>query len=192
MRRSAAETREHVLQVAHELFYWNGIRATGVDTIAAEAGVTPTTLYRQFPSKDDLIAAYVERANELCQSWFGQVMADETLAPREKILAIFDAHAEQLRPGGFRGCANMMTLAEFPDSTLPAHRYAVKGKDWLRDRLGELTGDLGVPDAPALADRLYLVMEGAKTATMALGAEGPAAQARALVELILDDALRRT
>ena len=53
-RRTAAETREHVLAVAHELFYWHGIRATGVDAIAAEAKVTPATLYRLFASKDDL------------------------------------------------------------------------------------------------------------------------------------------
>ena len=56
----AAETREHVLAVAHELFYWHGIRATGVDAIAAEAEVAPTTLYRLFASKDDLIAAYID------------------------------------------------------------------------------------------------------------------------------------
>lgn len=61
MPRSAADTREHVLEVARELFYWHGIRATGVDRIATEADVSPTTLYRLFTSKDDLVAAYVER-----------------------------------------------------------------------------------------------------------------------------------
>jgi AcrR family transcriptional regulator len=63
--RSAAQTREHVLGVAHELFYWHGIRATGVDRVAAEAAVAPTTLYRLFASKDDLIAAYIARASLL-------------------------------------------------------------------------------------------------------------------------------
>jgi AcrR family transcriptional regulator len=64
-RRTAAQTREHVLAIANELFYWHGIRATGIDAVAAEAGVAPTTLYRLFASKDDLIAAYVERADRL-------------------------------------------------------------------------------------------------------------------------------
>ena len=63
MARSSAQTREHVLAVANDLFYWHGIRATGVDRVAAEAGVAPTTLYRLFASKDDLIAAYIERAD---------------------------------------------------------------------------------------------------------------------------------
>src|SRR5580693_7044872 len=70
MSRSAAATREHVLAVASELFYWNGIRATGIDRVAAEAGVAPTTLYRVFASKDDLIGAYIERADRLYREWF--------------------------------------------------------------------------------------------------------------------------
>src|SRR5690242_11999150 len=70
MPRSSAETREHVLGVAHELFYWHGIRATGVDRVAVAAGVAPTTLYRLFASKDDLIGAYIERADGLYREWF--------------------------------------------------------------------------------------------------------------------------
>ena len=70
MRRSGAQTREHVLEVTHELFYWNGIRATGIDRIAAAADVAPTTLYRLFASKDDLIGAYMERAGQLYRDWF--------------------------------------------------------------------------------------------------------------------------
>ena len=69
MPRSAAETRGHVLAVANELFYWHGIRATGIDRVAAEAGVAPTTLYRLFASKDELIGAYIERADRLYRDW---------------------------------------------------------------------------------------------------------------------------
>ena len=62
-RRSATDTREHILAVAAELFYWEGIHATGVDTVAARAEVAPTTLYRLFASKEDLVTAYVERCS---------------------------------------------------------------------------------------------------------------------------------
>ena len=75
MPRSSADTREHVLGVAHELFYWQGIRATGVDRVAVAAGVAPTTLYRLFASKDDLIAAYIERAGRLYRDWFNAAVA---------------------------------------------------------------------------------------------------------------------
>ena len=64
-----------MLGVAHELFYWHGIRATGVDRVAAEAGVAPTTLYRLFASKDDLVAAYIERAGLLYREWFDAAAA---------------------------------------------------------------------------------------------------------------------
>src|SRR5688572_33469027 len=90
-RRPAAETREHVLDVAHELFYWPGISATGIDRVASEAGVAPTALYRLFPSKDALVAAYIERAQERYQQWFEQATVADGRTPAERILSLFDA-----------------------------------------------------------------------------------------------------
>ncbi len=138
MPRSSAETREHVLGVAHELFYWHGIRATGVDRVAAAAGVAPTTLYRLFASKDDLVAAYIERADRLYREWFDAAAAAGGPDPREQILAVFDALGEQVQPQRCRGCPFLMALAEFPDRAHPAHRAAVAMKVWLRDRFGQL------------------------------------------------------
>jgi len=114
-RRSSAATREHVLAVAHELFYWQGIRATGVDRVAAEAGVGPTTLYRLFASKDDLVAAYVARNDAGYRAWLREVTAPEAGSPRERILGLFDALLEQVQPELCRGCPFLMALAEFPD-----------------------------------------------------------------------------
>src|SRR5690242_20111621 len=85
-RRTAAEMREHLLAVAAELFYGEGIRVTGVDRVAAQAGVGPTTLYRQFDSKDDLVAAYVERGDRLYRQWFDEAVAGAGPAPAERIL----------------------------------------------------------------------------------------------------------
>src|SRR5580658_3065861 len=117
-RRTAAETREHVLAVTQRLFYWNGIRATGVDRIAAEAGVAPPTLYRLFASKDDLVAAYVEANAAGYKEWVTEMTRPELGTPRERILSLFDALGEQVQPERCRGCPFLMTLAEFPD---PAH-----------------------------------------------------------------------
>ena len=190
-RRTAAETREHVLAVAHELFYWHGIRATGVDAIAAEAGVAPTTLYRLFASKDDLIAAYIERADGLYREWLTTATAPVAGPPRERILALFDALDEQVQPQRCRGCPFLMALAEFPDPQLPAHAGAVATKAWVRGRLGELTAAMAVGDPDALADQLALVMEGVYASAQALGAGGPARRARALAETLMDAAARR-
>jgi AcrR family transcriptional regulator len=179
-RRSGADTREHVLEVAHELFYWRGIRATGVDAVAAEAGVAPTTLYRLFASKDDLVAAYVERASRLYREWFDDA-AGAGAGTREHILAVFDALAVQVRPENCRGCPFLMALTEFPEEHLAAHRHAVAVKAWVRRRFAEL----GAPDD--LADDLALVMEGVYASVQALGVDGPARRARRLAEALLDD-----
>src|SRR3954462_5449336 len=95
-RHSATETREHVLAVASELFYWEGIRATGIDRIAAEAEVAPTTLYRLFASKDDLVAAYVAEGADGYRAWLRETTAPSVGTPRERILGLFDAMAEQV------------------------------------------------------------------------------------------------
>jgi AcrR family transcriptional regulator len=190
VRRTAAETRTHVLDVAGELFYWKGIRATGVDQIAAKAEVAPTTLYRLFPSKDDLVGAYVERADQDLRETMA-VAAAARPDPRDQIMAMFDVVNKQIESGQFRGCAMMMTLAEFPDPDLPAHRNAVAGKAWTRRRIGELTDELGVDDPAELADHLTLVLEGMLALSQALGPHGPAEQARHLAEKILTAAAPR-
>jgi AcrR family transcriptional regulator len=191
-RRTAAETREHVLAVAQRLFYWNGIRATGVDSIATEAGVAPTTLYRLFASKDDLVAAYVEANAAGYKEWVTDMTRPELGNPRERILSLFDALGEQVQPERCRGCPFLMTLAEFPDPTHPARVIAIATKAWVRDRLRELTDELSadttVADPVALGDRLAVVMEGVYASVQALGADGPALQARVVAEILIDAA----
>ena len=190
MSRSAAQTREHVLEVAHELFYWNGIRATGVDRVAAEAGVAPTTLYRLFASKDDLVGAYMERAASRYREWFDAAARAGGTDPRQQILSLFDALTEQVQPGQCRGCPFLMALAEFPDPDHPAHRNAVAVKGWVRASLGELVAGLGaVADPEVLADQLALVMEGVYGSVQALGVGGPAQRGRAFAEALLAQAL---
>jgi AcrR family transcriptional regulator len=190
MLRSGARTREHVLETAHALFYWNGIRATGVDTVAQKAQVAPTTLYRLFASKDDLVRAYVERADAQNRNRVDAVMAAADADPRTRILAFFDSLNDQVQPERCRGCAFLMTLAEFPDPALPAHRAAVAAKAWARDHVYELVRDFArgrsVPDEAALADHLVLLMEGVHASSQALGAHGPAGRATAIVEGLLD------
>jgi AcrR family transcriptional regulator len=184
-RRPAAQTREHVLAVANDLFYWQGIRATGIDALAEAAGVAPTTLYRLFPSKDDLVAAYVERAGHNCREWFDKTVEAAGPDPRARILALFDGLEEQVRPENCRGCPFLMALTELPDTSLGAHKHAVATKAWVRKRFGELARDLHVDDPETLADQLTLVFEGVYASVQALGADGPAARARAFAERIL-------
>jgi AcrR family transcriptional regulator len=193
-RRTSAQTREHLLRIAHDLFYWHGIRAVGVDRIAAEAGIAPTTLYRLFASKDDLIAAYVERGADGYREWFTAATRADGRGARERILALFDELLVQIQPDQCRGCPFLMSLAELPDAGHVGHRQAVALKEWVREQLGRLTEELAqsspVTDPAVLADRLALVMEGTYASVQALGIDGPARQARVFAEILLPDAGR--
>lgn len=190
MRRTAAETREHILEVAHELFYWHGIRAVGIDKVAAEAGIAPTTLYRIFAAKDDLIAAYVDRSHDNSVAKFTEAADKAGPDPKDQLLAMFDSLIEQMNPDEFRGCACMMTLAEFPDPELPAHQKAIASKTWVRGRIGELTARIeGVEDPEKLADQLVLIWEGANASAQALGVGGPAKHTREFAETTIAAAI---
>ena len=189
-RPQAAHKRPDALArlgVVRDLFYWDGIRATGVDRVAFEAGVAPTTLYRLFASKYDLVAAYVEREDRLCREWFGATVEAAGQEPRERILALFDALAEQVQPERCRGCPFMLALSEFPDDTLDGHQSAVRVKKWVRVRIRRLVDELCSArarrgsDAAALADHLMLLFEGVYATAQSLGPDGPARRARALV-----------
>jgi AcrR family transcriptional regulator len=189
-RRPAAETREHVLDVAHELFYWKGIRATGIDRVAAEAGVAPTALYRLFPSKDALVAAYIERAERRYREWFEQATAADGRTPAERILSLFEALAERTRPDICRGCPFMLALTEFPDAEVEAHQSSVRLKQWVRGRLRRLAKDHAAScsnevEAGRLADHLTLLFEGVYATVQALGPDGPAKRARQLAAGLL-------
>lgn len=192
-RRTAAETRERILTVAAELFYWNGIRAVGVDRIAADAQVAPPTLYRLFGSKDDLVAAYLRRNDEGYRAWFLEATAPSPDGARARILALFDALTEQVQPDRCRGCPYLMALAEHPDRESEAHRLAVATKAWVRAQFGDLVRDLGpVTDPDLLADQLALLMEGVYASVQALGVDGPARRAMPTAGILLDAAVDRT
>jgi len=192
--RPAAETREHILDVAERLFYWDGIRATGVDKITREAGVAPTTLYRLFASKDDLVAAYVDRYAAGYRDWIDTLTSAPGASPRDRILAFFEGLADNTGPESFRGCPFLMALAEYPDPDSAAHTSAQAVKAWVRDKLRELVAQLpGIaPRARAVvADQLALVVEGIYASTAALGPAGPSRHARSLAALVIDTATGR-
>jgi AcrR family transcriptional regulator len=100
--------RERILLTAHELFYREGIRATGIDRVIADAGVTKVTFYRYFPSKNDLILAFLQYRHELWISWF----TDALQRHGSSIKALTPALAEWLGDKNFRGCAFINSVGE--------------------------------------------------------------------------------
>jgi AcrR family transcriptional regulator len=191
--RPAAETREQILDAAHDLFYWHGIRATGIDRVAEEAGVAPTTLYRLFESKDGLVAAYVERAAAEHREWFEASLGEVDRPTRKRVLDLFKAQEREVEPDRCRGCPFMMALAEIPDEEHPAHREAVAVKAWVRARFRELAGEIvgaGSAGARELGDQLALVFDGAYASAQSLQADAPTASARAVAQALIGQSHR--
>jgi AcrR family transcriptional regulator len=153
--------RERLLDVATELFYREGIRAVGIDTIIARSGVAKMSLYRNFPSKDDLVVAFLERRDQIYWAWWDHVMAKHPDDPRRQVDDLFASLARRVTDKSYRGCPFINTATEFPDEGHPARALCLANKTRLRRSLHELATRLGARDPEILADQLLLLMEGA-------------------------------
>lgn len=166
-RRPAAE---RLLKVASELFYREGIRAVGVDTLSEKAGVSKRTLYNRFGGKDELVAAYLRHRDERWRARLGEV-AEGLTEPREKLLAIFRVYEEWISGEGFRGCAFANAAAEIPDPNHPARIAAQEHKNGVRGYLAAVVAEAGLDNPETLSEHLLLLLEGA-TATAAMRRDG--------------------
>jgi AcrR family transcriptional regulator len=154
------------LEVASDLFYREGIRAVGVDTVSERAGVSKRTLYNRFGGKDRLVAEYLRRRDERWRAYLQGVTGD-AVEPSERLLAVFGAYREWLAEGDFRGCAFANAMAELPDSEHPARVVAQEHKESIRDYLAAVARDARFDEPEVLAERLLILLEGA-TATSAM------------------------
>lgn len=143
---------ERILETADRLFYGQGL-ATGVDTIAAEAGVSKRTLYNHFASKDALIVAYLTRRLKL--------MPTSDKPPALQILGDFERLARAFAGPGFRGCAFVNAVAELKNPAHAASEIALTFKEQRRLWFRELLGRAGARDAELLATQLMLLVDGA-------------------------------
>ncbi len=193
-----SSARQRLLETASELFYREGIRAIGIDTIVERSGVGKATLYRHFPTKDDLIAAYLEEQDRHHWSWFEEVIAPYEGSPQEQLLAWFEACTRRLTQQGFRGCAFLNALAEFSEADHPARQCAIGHERALRDRLARLSKLAGARDPEQLADQLLLVSNGALASAPLFGTASPALQLKTIAAHLIhlqlecaEDASRR-
>jgi AcrR family transcriptional regulator len=184
-RRAQDNARERILQAAACLFYQDGIHAVGVDRIIAESGVAKMTLYRHFSSKDDLVVAYLERANRSFWDWLDKEMA-AAADPRAKLLRAFRALGRQAASPTCMGCGFQGAVAEFPDPAHPAHQVALDHKRQVLERFAALGREAHLRSPDALAAQLLLLMDGAFVAARVFGPKNPAARvaegAKAIIE----------
>lgn len=181
-----SSARQRLLDVASDLFYQEGIRAIGVDTIVEQSGVGKATLYRHFSTKDDLIAAYLEEQDRAHWIWFEEVIAEHEGSPKAQLIAWFEACTQRLTEPGFRGCAFLNALAEFSEADHPAHRCAIEHESALRERLAQLSQQAGARGPEELADQLLLVSNGALACAPIFGSIGPAVQLKTIAAHLIN------
>lgn len=173
--------------MATRLFYQRGIRAVGMDTVVKECGVGNATVYRQFPTKDALAAAYVQ---DRADAWFERMRqaAEEYPAPRDKLVAVFDVLAGDTAGATYRGCPMLNTSTEFPDGQHPAHLAAIGHKQQVRDWFASLAVDAGARDPEQLAEELLIVLNGAYATGAVLDGATYGRRALSLARRLVDDA----
>jgi AcrR family transcriptional regulator len=182
VHKSAAPAAR-ILAAADKLFYTQGIRAVGVDAIAEEAGVSKRTLYNHYPTKDDLVAAYLTAR-------FRHMPPSDAPA-REQILGYFDRMERMFAEGGFRGCPYVNAVTELGDRHHAAARIAMQFKAqriaWYRSLLERM----GAAEPARVAMQLQLLVEGAIASVLVSNDPSVARDARAAAEVLLDAALAR-
>ena len=177
--RSAAREAmaERILATTDRLFYGQGIRAIGVDTVAAETGISKRTLYNYFPSKDVLIAAYLTRRLRPAP------LSD--LPAVEQILGDFDRLERSFAGSGFRGCPFVNAVAELKELKHEANRIALAFKEQRRQWFRALLARLDVTDAERLATQLMLLVDGAIAGALVRGDPKIARAARDAARILL-------
>jgi AcrR family transcriptional regulator len=125
MPRTATDARDRILHTASTLFYQQGIRAVGVDTIIAKSEVAKTTFYRYFPAKDDLVVAYLEERDQLFWALLEAAVSESQDEPRQQLLAIFGWLDELMASPDSQGCPFLVVASEFPETDYPGHQVAI-------------------------------------------------------------------
>jgi AcrR family transcriptional regulator len=165
---NSAEVRDRILRTASTLFYERGVRAVGVDLVVEEAGVAKTSLYRHFHTKDDLIAAFLQREDEDFWNCWSQVTELHKTDPVAELEAHLGRIGERVGRPNYRGCPQLNVAAEFPDSDHPARRVASAHKQELRRRLKGIAEQLRVKRPDELAGQLSLLINGAFVSSQVL------------------------
>jgi AcrR family transcriptional regulator len=168
--RRPSEARERLLRTASGLFYAKGVHAVGVDEILSRAEVTRATLYRHFPSKDDLIVQYLRTADLQVRQAVA-VATEHPGPPDSDVRAIASHVAGQIKTPGFRGCAFLNAAAEYPDPRDPIHQAVLAHRSWFHDVVQDAFSQVSGDRAPLAAAHFVMLRDGAMAAGCLLDPE---------------------
>ena len=172
--------RQRILVTAHDLFYRDGIRATGIDRVIAEAGVTKVTFYRHFPSKNDLILAYLEHRHRLWMEWLIEALERHRGQGRGAATRLVAVFREWFESEGYRGCAFLNAVAEMAGVLPDVLEIAKRHKDEVTDVIAGL-----LPESPDRSDRALAIAVALDGAILRAQMEKTAQSALAALDTVL-------
>ncbi|HVY99838.1 MAG TPA: TetR/AcrR family transcriptional regulator [Dongiaceae bacterium] len=190
-KRKRPVAADRIKRTARDLFYREGIRAVGVDKIVSVAGVTKPSLYRSYPSKDELAVAYLRDYADYFWERFNGGATRHPEDARAQVLGYLRGLAERSQQKSYRGCGISNAAVEYPERDHPARAFAEEHKKELRARLAEMAKAMGARDPKQLGDGLLLLIEGSFLTGQLFGAAGPAASVVEIAERLIDASCKR-
>jgi len=177
--------RERTMRAAYELFSRGGTRTVGVDAVVARAAVAKMTLYRHFPSKEDLVLAFLERREQLwTREWLAAEVVRRETDPAARLLAIFDVFNDWFQTEEFEGCTFIQVLLEYTDVTNPVRVATVANLENIRGFLRELAAEAGIPETDSFARQWHILMKGSIISALEGDAQA-AMRAKEMATLVL-------
>ncbi|MEE6261596.1 TetR/AcrR family transcriptional regulator [Plantactinospora sonchi] len=158
-----SEARQRLLNTATGIFYREGIHSVGVDRIITEAQVTRATFYRHFPGKEDLVLAYLRAADQAIRGQVDKAVTAGLPAP-DALRAVAESIAQGIRSTGFRGCAFLNAVAEYPDPDHPVHQAVLAHRQWFLDTINTLMASIRRTGAEPAAQHFVMLRDGAMAA----------------------------
>ncbi|WP_170468729.1 TetR/AcrR family transcriptional regulator [Ruegeria arenilitoris] len=181
--------RDELVSKALEVFYRDGFHATGMDKLVVETGVSKTSMYKHFRTKEDLILAALRLRDENFRTWFMRRVSELADTPADQLVASFDALGEWFEEDGFRGCMFIKAGAEFQEKSHPIHLQAAEHKRLILIFYTDLARQAGARNPEALGCQLLLLKEGAIVTAVLVKSCDPAKDAKAAARVLLDSAL---
>jgi AcrR family transcriptional regulator len=183
---ASLDARERILEAAYDLFSRRSIRAVGIDEVIERAGVAKATLYRHFPSKDDLVLAFLERREQRwTKGWVEAEARRRGATPEDSLLAIFDLFDGWFQQDDFEGCSFINVLLETNDLARPVGRASAAHLANIREIIRTLADEAGLRDPDNFAHSWHILMKGSIVAA-GEGDRQAATRARELARLLID------
>jgi AcrR family transcriptional regulator len=185
----SASKRDELVQKALEVFYANGFHATGMDRLVAETGISKTSMYKHFRTKEDLILATLRLRDEQFRNKVMRRVEELADSPRDRLLASFDMLTEWMESDSFNSCMFIKASSEYQDADHPIHRVAAEHKRLLTAYLEGLAEKAGAADPAGLSRHLMMLKEGAIVTAHLHGPKGVGADAREAAEVLIAAAI---